>query len=165
VDPTALVQLDAIIATIHGRRRRHRWMLYGLAAVVLAMGAAGALGWIKSDSGPLWRYTLSALCVGGGIVIVRDVRKEPLDGAAERALRQRRDQIVWVYGVRGANTPSYVVLGLADGSMETAPVPQKRLSEIVSSLGAAMPQAAAGYDPDLEAQFKRDPASLRRTAA
>jgi hypothetical protein len=152
-----------ILAAIRAMRLRHRRLIYGLSAFIMALGIAGALGFVKSrNSGPVWHYTLSALCIAGGIYLGRGVRKEPLVGDAERALQHSRDRIVWVYGIRGANTPSRLVLGLDDGAMESAPVPTRRLGAIVSAVGALVPHAALGYDPDVEARFQRAPASVRR---
>ncbi len=87
--------------------------------------------------------------------------------AAIVILRDRPQEIVWVYSVaqhvNGRHSQTMLNLGLASGSQKSLAIgaatdPKPLLGQLEHSL----PHATIGYSEELEAQFKKQPASLRR---
>ena len=81
--------------------------------------------------------------------------------AAGKALSEP-DSIVWVYGLaRSDGGAAAVNLCRADGSTVEVGVLPDELRRVEALLKTHLPRATHGHSPQNEAQFARDPASLR----
>lgn len=145
---------DRLIEQARAMRRGQRYV-----GVLFLVGANAA--WLIPDEPwagkAFWFGCATAVGVFSLIVALRDPRKLPF----LRALAERRDAITWVYAARGTNRLK-LYLGLDDGSRLWMPVSADDGEALFEELVRALPRATAGFEPEREAAFERDPASLRK---
>lgn len=80
------------------------------------------------------------------------------------ALRERRNDIVWLYllrqNVNGVHAQTFLNIGLIDGKQRALAIGKTGEEEMLAHAKALLPHATVGYSPELQAQFKRDPRSM-----
>jgi hypothetical protein len=81
-----------------------------------------------------------------------------------RALAERPQDIVWCY-VFKSRRGTALVLATVDGLRLGVPIPERRADELLRETAARLPHAHAGYRPEVEATFGRDPRALQRAGA
>jgi hypothetical protein len=70
-----------------------------------------------------------------------------------------------VSGVEAPVRDANVVAKLADGGTVAITVAKAKAADVMAAIVALSPHAATGFDPEREAQFARDPRSLRGAGA
>lgn len=93
--------------------------------------------------------------------------RSPTKHAAIVVLRERPNDIVWVYPLRqiinGVHSQTLLNFGLVDGKQRGLAIGKQTDPEpLMARLHGSLPHATYGYSPELEAQFKRQPSALRR---
>lgn len=81
-------------------------------------------------------------------------------------LRDRANEVVWVHAqrqfVNGVHSQTFINVGLASGKTKGLAIgPKTDPTPLLGRLQASLPRATYGYSPELQAQFKKNPASLR----
>lgn len=144
-----------------------------IAGVVIAVGAGGA-SFIPVEAGaPAWvpfaKWGFLAAMVLLGVVLfvtaLRPAEKEP----AVLLLTTTPDRIVWAHVVEvrtnGQHTSTVLKLYTDAGKQLIAPLPRTEEGErrALALVREVAPRATTGFSPEREAQFAKDPASLRRS--
>jgi hypothetical protein len=157
----------AVVAAALGRTRRASVIL---ACVVLALAGIAA-GNVRSNAFVHWVIGGFFAAVAMGLLWLGLVKNSPARSPLMRALRQRPDDLVWVYckefsvSVHGAEVPGVVrdvniVANLVDGSACVLVVHKDRAREVLSAISAVAPRAATGYSDARQEEFRCDPRSL-----
>jgi hypothetical protein len=160
---TLLDEMEALALRRHRTWRVASVVLGGgalIIGVLLVTGVVSAASQSAAD-----RYGVGGGLVAIGLYLLNGLRtpREPEVGI--EALRRRAHEVVWLYVVvHAGRTTSTLAIGLATGERLGAPVPRKRGDEFLRGMAERAPHAALGYDPEIEARFQRDPASVRRAA-
>lgn len=83
-------------------------------------------------------------------------------------LRDHSDQVVWVHSlaqhVNGVHSQTFLVFGTSNGKQKMLAIGAKTDPDPLLRLlhDGGLRHATFGHSPELEAQFKKNPASLRR---
>ena len=138
----------------------------GIIVALLCFGI-GALGFADSSASLAIQLGLAIPFGIIGLVMLVLTFRPPSMHPAIRALRERSQDIVWVYTMNQSvnNVPSqtFVNLAMSDGKQRALAIGAKTdPTPLLDRLHAVLPHATFGYTPELEAQFKRQPSSLRR---
>lgn len=156
-------ELDPFLIEQVRLQKRMHWL--GALTMAAVMIVCGGLAWLALSAADAQRIMglagfgliVSALMVIPGLGDPRKTR-------AARTLRDRAQEIVWIYPeeVRGQSASQWVVLCMEGGARVRFPAFSKRReSEVFALIAALAPQAAQGFHPDLEMAFLKDPSSLR----
>ena len=154
--------LEGVIVTHLRSWYRELWKL-----ALLCYGFAGILVAVRVFGGPprMIPWALVFVAIGGWLHWL--ARRDPLEHAVFRTLRERPQDIVWAYvwvqRQRGSSkVRSSVMLGLTDGRKLDVGATIGNENELFDALARVLPWATLGYTPELEAAFRKAPASLRR---
>ena len=163
-DPeTLLNEMEAVALRRHRTWRVASVVLGGfglIIGVLLIAGVASAASQSAAD-----RYGVGGGLAVVGVVLLSGLRKPREAEVGIEALRSRAHDVVWMHVVvHPGRTTSTLAIGLATGELLGAPVPRKRADDFLRGMAERSPQAVLGYEPDIEARFRRDPASVRRAA-
>lgn len=138
----------------------------GIVVALLCFGIA-SLGFLDDTAslGVQLGLAIPFGLIGLGILVL--AFRPPSKHPAIVALRDRPNDIVWVYTVdqvvNGVKSQTFIHLGLVDGKQRGLAIGAKTDPEpLLARLRALLGHATFGYAPELEAQFKKNPASLRR---
>ena len=154
---------DLLIQEILAGRRNARSM-----ATLMALGAGVILLVPEGYLGP--GFTLKLALAGifvalGGAFLIPAVRA-PENHPVLALARNRPREIVWVYFAKhtqyGAPISAQLVLGLSSGRRLMVAADLGREHELLRAVGKVAPAATLGYEPALEAQFRKQPSSLLR---
>jgi hypothetical protein len=155
--------LEALLVEhVADRKRTHLKTAIGVPAFFLILAALSyfALGPPERN---LW-----VMCVGiamVGLLFFIPALGDPRRAKPLQQLRARGQDIVWMYTfvVRNKAT-SWILLRMADGSLVRLPAKFGAEDALLHALGRHFPQATTGFSAEREAQYRRDPGSLRRSA-
>lgn len=156
-------ELDPFLIDQVRLQKRMHWL--GALTLALIMIVCGGIAWLSlsaADSQRIMGLAGMGLIVSALMAIpgLGDPRKT----RAARTLRDRAQEIVWIYleEVRGQGASQWVVLCMEDGARVRFPAFSKRReSEVFALVAALAPEAAQGFTPALEMAFLKDPSSLR----
>ncbi|MBK7396302.1 MAG: hypothetical protein IPJ34_08385 [Myxococcales bacterium] len=127
----------------------------------------GAVGFADSTAtlGLQLGLAIPFALIGVGLLYVafRPAEKHP----AIVLLREHAPEIVWIYAstqrVNGVHSQTFLNFGLASGKQKMLAIGAKTDPEpLLQRLHASIGHATFGYSPELEAQYKKTPASLRQ---
>jgi hypothetical protein len=156
--PPALEAL--LVEHIADRKRTHLKTAIGVPVFFLVMAALSYF-----VLGPPER-NLWVLCVGialVGLLFFIPALGDPRGAKPLRQLRARAQDIVWIYALVVRNkATSWILLRMADGKLVRLPAKFGAEDELLQALGRHLPQATTGFSAEREAQYRRDPGSLRR---
>ncbi|MCB9596876.1 MAG: hypothetical protein H6719_29405 [Sandaracinaceae bacterium] len=112
---------------------------------------------------------LWVMCVGAGLLgllFLIPALGDPKQAKPLQLLRERRQDIVWMYPLVVRNkATSWILLRTSDGGVVRLPAKFGSEEALLEALAAFVPSATAGFSPELEARYRSDPSSLRRPAA
>ena len=168
---------DAALALVKSSLARTR-----VAQIVLALFVVG-LGYLISlapDETSGLGMKIAAFGMAGffGVIAavlfyVALVKNSPSRSALVIALRDRPDDVVWLYqqdievsvnGIPGPVRDCNVIAKLADGSTVAMTVAKGRADALLDALARLAPAAAKGFSEEREAEFKRDPRAVAHRA-
>ena len=154
--------LGPFVEFIRKSNRMMRW----LGIFMVLFGAALWLIPAKTDKDVLIKLGIMGFFALFGVLLVVLGLQDPERHKALVALRERADDIVWIYLHRtkrnGQQVSSVLRLGLTSGQLLGLPIQVSCEDERLALVMARAPHARVGYDRAIEQQFKRDPRSLRR---
>ncbi len=131
--------------------------LAGLGVAVAVSGETGAGIGLAAGFGAL-----------GIALVLFVVLKNPENLPVVKVLRERSNDVVWVYHqrtlVNGRHTGTSFSLGLSDGRKVSTTVQPKWEQAAEQALQSLCRYATFGYDQQLETRFKTDPTSLAAAA-
>lgn len=134
--------------------------------VIMAFGAALYAIPANTDK-DLWiKLGIMAFFIVFGVILIA-VGLVPAESAAGIVkLRDQPDDVVWLYVQRrlrnGQHIGSSLHLGLISGKVVNLPLAIGREDELQRLAHQHAPHAHLGFDPALDAQFKKNPLSRRR---
>jgi hypothetical protein len=153
-----------------GRSRR---ALVILAVVVFGLGGLGSLA---LDEHPTTGAVVLVALVAGffallGVVLlwVGFVKNSPQRSPLIVALRERPDDVVWIYlqdvtvdvsGIAAPVRDANLIANLRDGSTVAITVQKAQAAALFDALAALAPGAATGFSEARQSQFRASPASL-----
>ena len=109
---------------------------------------------------------LWVMCVGAallGMLFLIPALGDPKQAKPLQLLRQRSQDIVWMYPLVVPNkATSWILLRTSDGKLVRLPTKFGSENAVLAALAAFVSHATAGFSPEREAQYRRDPSSLRR---
>jgi hypothetical protein len=141
-----------------------------IAGVIFALFGGGLFFIPAKTSQDLYiKLGIMAFFVLFGVVLVVIGLQDPTKHKALVTLQSAPKDVVWVYvqQVRrnGQHVASNLTLALASGKALSLPLQIGREKELQAVALDFVPHAHVGFDPAIEAQWKRDPASLRAQQA
>jgi hypothetical protein len=161
------------LALVSGALGRSRRAMVILAVVVFGLGGLCSLG---LDEHPTMGAIVMVALVAGffallGVVLlwVGFVKNSPQRSPLVVALRERPDDVVWIYpqdvtvdvdGIAAPVRDSNVIAKLRDGSTVAITVNRSQAAALFGALTALAPGAATGFSEARQAQFKASPGSL-----
>jgi hypothetical protein len=150
-----------LVEQVVDRKRTHRKTAIGLPAIFLPLALISSLA-LDPPEQNLW-----LLCVVAGLLgmlFFIPALGNPRDAKPLRLLRERAQDIVWTYAfvVRNRAT-SWLLLRMADGKSVRLPAKFGSENAVLDALAPYLPHATFGFTPEREAQYRRDPSSLRRS--
>lgn len=164
---------EANLATVRAALGRARTMQLGLAVFVAAMAWLFTLSLDeKSTIGSLvlvYGMTGFFVLIAAVLTWVALVKNSPARSPLVVALRDRPDDVVWLYiqdikvMVSGVDAPvrdCNVTAKLADGSTVAITVHKSKADPLMAALTALAPGAVVGFSDELEARFKANPRSV-----
>jgi hypothetical protein len=163
-DPAALLnEMEALALRRHRIFRVFSVVAGGIALTIGVLLIAGVVSAASQSAAD--RYGVGGGLAVVGVVLLSGLRKPREPEVGIEALRSRAHEVVWMYVVvHAGRITSTLAIGLATGELLGAAVPRKRADDFLRGMAERAPQAVLGYDPDIEARFRRAPASLRRAA-
>ena len=144
-------------------------IVVGVLLIAMALGGAflpvgpGEAAWV-----PYGKWVMLLSLLGLGVWLLRTGLRPAEDHPAVVLLRDTPERIVWFYlelvKKNGHPSATRLHLGTDTGTKLVAPLPLGPDGERrgLALARAAAPRATSGFSPELKAQFKRDPSSLRR---
>lgn len=150
-----------LVQQVADRKRSHLKTAIGVPVLFVSLAAIAFFAFDPPEQN-LW-----VLCAGTGLLgllFFIPALGDPRDAKPLRQLRERAQDIVWIYAyvVRNKAT-SYILLRMADGKLVRLPARFGSEDVVLQALGSYLPHATTGFSPEREAQYRRDPSSLRRT--
>ncbi len=160
----------SVVTAALGRSRR--------AMVILAVVVFGLAGLCSQglDERPTTGAIVMVALVAGfftllGILLlwVGFVKNSPQRSPLVVALRERPDDVVWIYqqdvtvdvsGIAAPVQDANVITNLRDGSTVAITVHKSQVTALLAALSALAPGAATGFSEERQAQFKASPGSL-----
>ena len=170
---------ELLVSQIQAARKGRRLAALLLLVICLAGGATLGLGYDLRD--PATARGAAGATVGTllALVLLATTLGDPRRNRTVETLRSGADAVVWVYvkqpprpawtekawarSLPGIVADSTLVTCLRDGRCMQLAVRAGSEQAVIDAVKVVVPQAAAGYSPAREAQFKRDPASLGRS--
>lgn len=160
----------ALVSAALGRSRR---AMVILAVVVFGLGGLCSLA---LDEHPTTGAVVMVALVAGffamlGLLLlwVGFVKNSPQRSPLVLALRERPDDVVWIYqqdvtvdvsGIAAPVQDANVIANLRDGSTVAITVNRSQATALLGALTALAPGAATGFSEARQAQFKASPGSL-----
>ncbi|MCB9779430.1 MAG: hypothetical protein H6742_12760 [Alphaproteobacteria bacterium] len=154
-------QLETLLVQqVVDRKRSYRKTAIVVPVLFLSLAAASFFA-LSPPERNLW-----VLCAGAGLLgllFFIPALGDPRKARPLQLLRERPQEIVWIYAfvVRNKAT-SWILLRMADGKHLRLPVQFGGEDAVLQALGAYLPHATSGFSDERDAQYRRDPASLRR---
>lgn len=162
-----MADLEIVLNEI--RKLRPVTIVVGVLLVAMAIGGAFLpVGPREAAWVPYGKWAMLASVLALGVWLLRTGLRAPEDHPAIVLLRDTPERIVWFYleHVKKNGYPSATRLHLCTdaGKDVVAPLPLGPEGERrgLALARAVAPRASSGFGPELVAQFKRDPASMRR---
>ncbi|MDB4932804.1 MAG: hypothetical protein JWM10_5288 [Myxococcaceae bacterium] len=162
-----------LVSAALGRSRR---AMVILAVVVFGLGGLCSLA---LDEHPTTGAIVIVALVAGffamlGVLLlwVGFVKNSPQRSPLVVALRERPDDVVWIYlqdvavdvsGIAAPVQDANVIANLRDGSTVAITVQKSQAPALLAALAALAPGAATGFSEARQAQFKGSPGSLAGT--
>ena len=151
-----------LLEQVADRKRTYRKTAIGMPLIFLPMGAMTYFT-LDPPEQNLWTVCIAAGLLG--MLAFIPALGDPNQAKPLKLLRERAQDIVWMYAfvVRNKGT-SWILLRLADGKLVRLPTKFGSENAVLDALGPYLPHATSGFSPEREAQYKRAPDSLRRSA-
>jgi hypothetical protein len=166
------------LVTVRSALARSRRAMVVLAVFVLGLGGLGPLGLDESSTTGQKALYLGFTCFMAVVAVVLLwvglVKNSPSRSPLMLALRDRPDDVVWIYmqdvnvtvdGIAAPVRDANVIANLRDGSTVAITVNKSNAAAVHEALAALAPRAAIGFSDERQAQYKRDPGSLAGTGA
>ncbi len=156
--------VDILLETV--KKDRMESKVWGGLAVLAGIGGILFATFAGSKDGQLG--FLGVLAVGYGIVKILLGLRRPENDRAYLLMTKTPERIVWGYTrevrKQGSNTlvKRVIVLGVEDGKTVELPAPSEQdEAHALKFLAEIAPHATLGFAHERQAQFRKDPASLR----
>jgi hypothetical protein len=153
------------MALLEDHARRHvrfmMWLILGFGALFGSFGVIVAVARFHPPPDVSERVLYSGILLLGAGLFAREARRRP--GKAEpglRALAERPQDIVWCYGF-SSKRGTELVLATIEGVRLGVPIPHRRADALLRETAARLPHAVAGYRPEIDERYRRDPRTLR----
>jgi len=158
-------ELEALLVHhIRNRKKVWRWGSVTMVVMMVVLGAIAHFAFSPREAQGIVRLAGFGAIVGA--LFFLPSLGDPAKAKILRTLRDRRDDIVWLYVLqqRGQAAASWVMIGLSDGKIERVHATMGEESTVLNALRAYAPQATVGFSPQRQTQFASSPASLRASS-
>jgi hypothetical protein len=155
--------LEALLVEhVADRMRTHLKTAIGVPTLFLILGALSYFV-LRPPERNLWVLSVGIALVG--LLFFIPALGDPRAAKPLQQLRARGQDVVWMYALVVRNkATSWILLRMADGSLVRLPAKFGAEEALLQALGRHLPRATTGFSEEREAQYRRDPGSLRRPA-